>query len=362
MKKILSVVGARPNFIKIAPFHKVIQGYSQRVKHIICHTGQHFDEKMSDVFFNELGMPRPDYNLGISGGSHTHQTALIMMEFEQVIRKENPDLVVVPGDVNSTLACSLVAAKSGIKLAHIESGLRSFNREMPEEINRIVTDVLADYLFVSEPSGIDNLKNEGIPDDRIFYVGNIMMDSLVSFMEKIENEQAQKSLGLKDKEYILATFHRPSNVDDAIQLRKLVDFLSRVSRRENLIFPIHPRTKANIIKFGFEQFLDPKIKQTEPLGYIRFLSLLQNSKLIITDSGGIQEECTFLGIPCITVRKDTERPITLTEGTNHLVGTDFDALDETISSVLKNPKIGLIPKYWDGKTAERIAGILIDSI
>ncbi|MCG8305816.1 MAG: UDP-N-acetylglucosamine 2-epimerase (non-hydrolyzing) [Cytophagales bacterium] len=359
MKKILTVVGTRPNFVKIAPFHNALRKYSERVNHIVCHTGQHFDEKMSGVFLEELEMPKPDYNLGISGGSHAKQTAQIMMEFERVLHDEHPDLVVVPGDVNSTLACSLVAAKLGVKLAHIESGLRSFNREMPEEINRIVTDALADYLFVSEPSGIENLRKEGVPDDRIFYVGNIMIDSLTSFLDKIKNEQAHTSFGLKDRDYILVTFHRPSNVDNSGQLRKLVDFLSRLSRNENLIFPVHPRTRANIRNFGLGQFLDPKIKRTEPLGYVSFLSLVRNSKLIITDSGGIQEECTFLGIPCITVREDTERPVTVSEGTNYLAGTDVDRLDEIIYEALANPKKGQIPKYWDGNTAERIVEIIL---
>lgn len=359
MKKIISVVGARPNFIKIAPLHKALSKYKGEVQHIICHTGQHFDKKMSDVFFTELEMPAPSYNLGISGGTHANQTAKIMMKFEEVLEKENPDLIVVPGDVNSTLACGLVAAKSGVKLAHIESGLRSFNRNMPEEINRIVTDVIADYLFVSEPSGLENLKNEGIDEDKVFYVGNIMIDSLESFMDKIESEQSHKIFGLKEKEYIAVTFHRPSNVDHPEKLKDLAEFISRVSENEKVVFPMHPRTKGNFEKFKLEKSLNSNIIQTEPLGYLSFLSLVKNAKLIITDSGGIQEECTYMGVPCVTAREDTERPTTIDIGTNYLGGTDFQNLDGLINGVLEKPKKGSIPRYWDGKTAERIVKIIL---
>lgn len=362
MKKIISVVGARPNFIKIAPLHKALRRYQSDVNHIICHTGQHFDEKMSAVFFEELEMPRPQFNLGISGGSHTYQTANIMLEFEKIVEKERPDLVVVPGDVNSTLACSLVASKMNIQLAHIESGLRSFNREMPEEINRLVTDVLADYLFVSEPSGIENLENEGISKDKVHYVGNIMIDSLVSFKDKFQKEQSYKSLAVSPKDYILVTFHRPSNVDDPVKLRKLIEFLSRLSNSENVVFPMHPRTKANIDKFDLKGLISENIIISEPLGYLAFLSLVETSKLIITDSGGIQEECTYMKVPCLTARNDTERPITISEGTNYLAGTDFDKFDDLVSSSLFKPKKGQIPKFWDGKTAERISEILIKSL
>ena len=362
MKKIISVVGARPNFIKIAPLHKALSKYDSEIQHIICHTGQHFDKKMSDVFFKELEIPAPIYNLGISGGTHANQTAKIMMKFEEILEKENPDLVVVPGDVNSTLACGLVAAKSGVKLAHIESGLRSFNRAMPEEINRIVTDVIADYLFVSEPSGLENLKNEGINDDKIFYVGNIMIDSLVGFNDKICSENTLTNLELEKGGYVLVTFHRPSNVDDPVKLAELLKLLSRLAIKEKIIFPIHPRTMNNIEKYGLKGLIDEKIIQTDPLGYLNFLSLVKHSKLILTDSGGIQEECTFMGVPCITAREDTERPTTIDIGTNYLGGTDFRNLDGLINQVLEKPKKGSIPKYWDGKTAERIAEIIVKFI
>jgi len=361
MKKIISVVGARPNFIKIAPLHKALVKYNNEIQHIICHTGQHFDEKMSDVFFNELEMPRPKYNLGISGGTHAHQTANIMLEFEKILIDENPDLVVVPGDVNSTLACSLVASKIGIKLAHIESGLRSFNREMPEEINRIVTDVIADYLFVSEPSGLENLKKEGISKDKVFYVGNIMIDSLVGFNDKINSENTHSKLGVDKKQYVLVTFHRPSNVDNHDKLAELLKLLTRLSKKQKIVFPVHPRTKHNIEKFDLEKLLAPGIVQTEPLGYLSFLSLINNAKLVLTDSGGIQEECTFMHVPCITAREDTERPVTTELGTNYLGGANFQEMDILIDEVIRNPKKGAIPKYWDGKTAERIAEIIVKS-
>ena len=362
MKKVISVVGARPNFIKIAPLHRSFQKYKNEFHHLICHTGQHFDEKMSAVFFNELEMPRPTYNLGISGGSHAYQVAHIMLEFEKILIKEKPDLVVVPGDVNSTMACSVVASKMGVKLAHIESGLRSFNRQMPEEINRLITDVLADFLFVSEPSGLENLNEEGISSEKIFYVGNIMIDSLVYYKDKISKADSHKNLGLNEKDYVLVTFHRPSNVDSPEKLLELLKLLSRISEKTTIVFPIHPRTSSNIEKFKLGKYLDSKVIITEPLGYLDFLSLVQNSKLVITDSGGIQEECTYMNVPCVTARNDTERPVTVKTGTNYLGGTEFNELDNIIEQVLSAPKKGAIPKYWDGKTAERIVDILVKSV
>lgn len=362
MKKIISVVGARPNFVKIAPLHRALLPYQDQIAHLICHTGQHFDQKMSDVFFKELGIPEPTFNLEVSGGSHAQQTARIMMAFEEIIIREKPDLIVVPGDVNSTLACSLVASKIGIKLAHIESGLRSYNRQMPEEINRIVTDVLADFLFVSEPSGLDNLEKEGIDSKKVFFVGNIMIDTLVMLKARIEKECAYIQYGLDKKNYVLVTFHRPSNVDDPQQLKELLKMLSRLSDSENVVFPIHPRTRKNIDKLKYNDLLNSRIMLTEPIGYLSFLSLIQNAKLVMTDSGGIQEECTFLHVPCITAREDTERPITIDAGTNYLGSTDFKKLDTLVLDVLTHPKTGRIPELWDGKTAERIVEILVKTI
>lgn len=362
MKKVLSVVGARPNFVKIAPLHRAFMKYPKQFEHIICHTGQHFDEKMSDIFFNELEMPRPTYNLGISGGSHTYQAANIMLKFEKVLLEEKPDLVVVPGDVNSTMACSLVASKMGIKLAHVESGLRSFNREMPEEINRVVTDVLADFLFVSEPDGMKNLNHEGIAEEKIFHVGNIMIDSLAYYEAKISKVNAHLGINLNSKDYILVTFHRPSNVDDIDKLSGLLKLLSRIAGKYKIVFPMHPRTKSNIERFGLRKYLDQNVILIEPQGYLDFLSLVKNSSMVLTDSGGIQEECTYMQVPCITARDDTERPITVTSGTNILAGTDFNNLDPIVEKVLLTPKQGIVPVLWDGRTAERIVEILMKSI
>lgn len=359
MKKIISVVGARPNFIKIAPLHRAFQPYQEKIKHLICHTGQHFDEKMSEVFFKEFGLPKPDFNLGIGGGSHASQTARIMLAFEEILVAEKPDLVIVPGDVNSTMACSLVASKFGIPIAHVESGLRSFDRGMPEEVNRVVTDVLSDFLFVSEPSGLINLKNEGIADEKVFYVGNIMIDSLVDFLPKIEASQKVKELGMEKGEYVLVTFHRPSNVDSPEFLNELVDMLNDIAVRVPVVFPIHPRTRKHLESNGMLNKFSDNVKFTEPIGYIDFLALVKDARFIITDSGGIQEETTFLGVQCITVRDNTERPVTVELGTNQLIGTDLKdvkkAYDKLFAGELKE---GRIPELWDGQTAMRIAGIL----
>jgi len=362
-KKIISIVGARPNFIKIAPIHKAFQVYNDSVKHMICHTGQHFDEKMSQVFFEELEMTKPDFNLGISGGSHAEQTAGIMTAFEKILDTEKPDLIIVPGDVNSTLATSLVASKKGIRIAHVEAGLRSFDREMPEEINRIVTDVLSDMLFVTEQSGIDNLKKEGISKEKIFFTGNVMIDSLAFYLPKIEKSEILKQLSLDKGNFILTTFHRPSNVDTPEGLKQLIGLLNDLAAKRKVVFPVHPRTKNNLQKFGLTANISSNIVITEPIGYIDFLSLVKNSELIITDSGGIQEESTWLGVQCITVRNNTERPVTVTVGTNQLIGTDFAKVKNTATDVLNGKlKKGHIPELWDGKAAERIAKIIVDHI
>ena len=360
MLKIISVVGARPNFIKIAPVHKALQKYSKKVNHLICHTGQHFDVNMSKIFFDELEMPKPDFYLGVSGGSHAEQTARIMIEFEKTLLAEKPDLIIVPGDVNSTLACSLVAAKLGTKIAHVESGLRSFDREMPEEINRIVTDILADFLFVSEPSGLKNLKNEGITDNKIFHVGNVMIDSLIYYMPKINNSLILKSLNLIENKYVLVTFHRPKNVDSKENLIKLVEFLNTLGIKRKVIFPVHPRTKINLNEYGLAGKFNNNVIITEPVGYIDFLALSKNAELIITDSGGIQEETTFMGVQCLTVRKNTERPITVEIGTNQLISTKLSEVEKAAFAILDGKiKNGSIPELWDGHTAERIVEILI---
>jgi UDP-N-acetylglucosamine 2-epimerase (non-hydrolysing) len=359
MKKIISVVGTRPNFVKIAPVIRALEPYKDQFLHSLCHTGQHFDEKMSTVFFDELGMPKPDFYLGINQGSHAVQTAGIMVEFEKVLLREKPDLVIVPGDVNSTMACSLAAAKLSVKIAHIESGLRSFDREMPEEINRIITDVISDYLFVTEESGLINLSNEGINQEKIFFTGNTMIDSLVYFREKIDHSSALESLALDMGKYILVTFHRPSNVDNQTGLTEIFTFLNKLAQTKKVVFPIHPRTKTNLQKLPLAQKLHPNLMLVDPLGYFDFLKLVKNAGVVITDSGGIQEETTFLGVPCVTVRNNTERPSTIDVGTNIMTGTDLAKVSEVVQNILQGDiKQGKLPEKWDGHAAERVAAIL----
>lgn len=359
MNKILSVVGARPNFIKIAPVHKAFQQYPTLFEHKIIHTGQHFDHKMSKVFFDELQMPEPYLNLNIHGGSHAQQTARIMQAFEQVLIDEQPDMIIVPGDVNSTLACSLVASKMNIPVAHVESGLRSFDRTMPEEINRILTDQISELLFVSEPSGITHLLNEGIAKEKIHYVGNVMIDSLVHSMPIIKKSIILEKLGLQPGEYILATFHRPSNVDKEEKLRELVTFLNELSKKQKVVFPIHPRTQNNLTNNNLLHLLDDNIQLTEPLAYTDFLQLINNSIMVVTDSGGIQEETTFLGIICCTLRANTERPVTIDVGTNYLLGDNFRKASSKVIELLEEErKTAAIPEYWDGHTADRIVKVI----
>ena len=359
MGKIISVVGARPNFIKIAPVHRAFEKYEPEFQHLICHTGQHFDEKMSKIFFDELNMPKPAFYLGISGGSHAIQTARIMTEFEQILLSEKPDMIVVPGDVNSTMACSLVASKMGIPIAHVEAGLRSFDRTMPEEINRLVTDALSDLLFVSEESGMKHLKNEGIDDSKVHFVGNVMIDSLVSYLPNIKESGVLAELELTEKEFILVTFHRPANVDHPDYLIELIDFLNELSASKKVVFPIHPRTRNNLKTNNLLDRIGENILLLDPVGYIDFLRLTMTARLVVTDSGGIQEETTWLGVPCVTVRDNTERPVTVTIGTNTLAGTNLKKVRTAVKEVLDgNLKNGKIPDLWDGKTAERIAKII----
>lgn len=359
MKKIISIVGARPNFMKVAPIHKAFQKHNSKVKHLICHTGQHYDKKMSKVFFEDLEMPHPDFYLGVGSGSHAEQTANVMIEFEKVLLTEKPDLIIVVGDVNSTVACSLVASKLNIKVAHIEAGLRSFDRTMPEEINRLLTDAISDYLFVSEKSGLVNLKSEGISQDKVHFVGNVMIDSLIHYLPKAEQSSVLRTYGLIPSKYLLFTLHRPSNVDSKDFLKELMQLFENLSAERQIIFPIHPRTKKNLVEAGYGDNIHKNIILTEPIGYIDFLSLTKNAELIITDSGGIQEESTYLGVQCITVRNNTERPVTVEVGTNQLIGTDLKSIEKTAKEILSgNIKKGGIPELWDGKTAERITEFL----
>jgi len=360
LKKIISVVGARPNYMKVAPIHRAFQKYSDQVQHLICHTGQHYDVNMSKIFFEELELPQPDFYLGVGSGSHAEQTAKIMIEFEKVLIQENPDLVIVVGDVNSTIACSLVAVKLGIKVAHVEAGLRSFDRTMPEEINRLLTDQIADYLFVTEKSGIENLKNEGIPDEKIFFVGNTMIDSLVHYLPKIENSTILDDLSLKPREYIVVTLHRPSNVDNPENLVKIFNEFKKIAEKIKIVFPIHPRTKRTL-HFANIDYEHPNILLIEPVGYISFIKLVKNSLIVLTDSGGIQEETTYLKIPCLTLRKNTERPITAEIGTNKLIGIEYEKIAEECFETINNPpKNSQIPPLWDGKAAERITAKVIE--
>ncbi|MCX8011387.1 MAG: UDP-N-acetylglucosamine 2-epimerase (non-hydrolyzing) [Ignavibacteria bacterium] len=358
MKKIISVVGARPNFMKVAPIHRAIKKLNNRFNHLICHTGQHYDENMSKIFFDELELPIPEYYLGVGSSSHAEQTARIMIEFEKVLLKENPNLVIVVGDVNSTIACSLVAVKLGIKVAHVEAGLRSFDRTMPEEINRILTDSISDFLFVTEESGIKNLIKEGIPKEKIFFVGNTMIDSLIHYLPKVEKSKILDQLGLNKKDYIAVTLHRPSNVDNPESLKKIYNQFEQISGHIKIIFPIHPRTKKNFSLTDI-QLNNEKILFTDPIGYLDFIQLVKNSKLVLTDSGGIQEETTYLKIPCLTLRENTERPSTIELGTNRLIGTRYESISkECLSLMNSNSSESQIPPLWDGKAAERIVAYL----
>lgn len=363
MKKIISVVGARPNFMKVAPLYREFKKYDNKIQHLICHTGQHYDDKMSKIFFDELELPKPDFYLGVGSGTHAEQIAGVMVAFEKVLQKESPSLVIVVGDVNSTIACSLVASRFGIKVAHVEAGLRSFDRSMPEEINRMLTDTIADYLFVTEQSGINNLHHEGIQEDKIFFTGNVMIDSLVYYLPKVEKSDMLQKLSLSPRDYILVTLHRPANVDTEEGLKGLCDMLNRISAKKKIVFPIHPRTKNNLEKYGLTNIVSGNVLLTDPLGYIEFVSLIKNSLLIVTDSGGIQEESTYLQIPCITVRDNTERPVTVTVGTNRLIGTDTGKVERAVDEILQGKiKPGKIPELWDGYAAGRICKIVAEFI
>jgi UDP-N-acetylglucosamine 2-epimerase (non-hydrolysing) len=365
MKKVISVVGARPNFMKVAPIDRAFKKYSDIIEHIIVHTGQHYDHKMSAAFFQDLNMPEPKYFLNVGSGSHSVQTAKVMVEFEKVCLEVKPDLVLVVGDVNSTIAATLTAVKLGIKVAHIEGGLRSRDRSMPEEINRIATDAICNYCFTTEPVAMENLINENYPKDNIYYVGNTMIDSQVYALPMTKNSNVLLSNDLKPKEFVLVTIHRPSNVDEPEQLKMLLDVFNYLSKSRKVIFPIHPRTLKNISAFGLNHIIEnnKNILFLEPLGYIDFLSLMKDADFIMTDSGGIQEETTALKIHCLTIRTSTERPITTEIGTNILVYPNFDNITNAIDNMLTiTRKKGSVPEMWDGKTGERITSIIVKDI
>ena len=358
MKKILIVVGTRPNFIKITQFKKVALNYpDMQIK--IAHTGQHFDQNMADVFFSQFDL-QPDFFLEVDSASALVQMGETLIKLEKLINEDfYPDLIITPGDVNSTLAVSIVANKLGIPLAHLESGLRSFDREMPEEINRILTDEISDYYFVTEKSGLENLRREHKPG-KVFYVGNTMIDTMVAFDEKIDASTAQKDLGIRG-DFVLMTIHRPSNVDNEVGLVKLIELIRRLSGNYQVVFPIHPRTRANISKFGLDrQFNElPNVILTEALGYFEFQNLVKHCRLVLTDSGGIQEETTFRKIPCLTLRDTTERPVTTEIGTNSLTTFDPELIMKFIQDIVSGSyKKGVVPDLWDGKATERILEIL----
>jgi len=349
--KVFHIVGARPNFMKVAPVLNALKAH-KNVAQTLIHTGQHYDVNMSDIFFQQLGIPAPDVNLAVGSGSHAKQTAEIMTRLEPVLLERKPDLVLVYGDVNSTVATALVCAKLEIRLGHVEAGLRSFDRSMPEEINRLVTDQLADLLFTPSPDGDENLRKEGIAAEKIFRVGNVMIDSLVRLLPAALETSRD---GLPDR-YALVTLHRPANVDDSARLRGILESLLEVNRDLAVIFPAHPRTRKRIADFGLQA---GQLRVLDPLPYLDFLALQARATVVITDSGGIQEEATYLHVPCLTVRENTERPITVTMGTNVLVGRDAAKLRAELAKVLAGKaKKGVVPPLWDGHTGERIADVV----
>jgi UDP-N-acetylglucosamine 2-epimerase (non-hydrolysing) len=397
--KVLMVVGARPNFMKVAPIIRAAHDHHEertglQIDHLLVHTGQHYDEAMSDRFFADLGLPTPDVHLGVGSGSHAQQTAEVMKKFEDIVLREKPDVVVVVGDVNSTLACALVTAKLSLDsagsrplIAHVEAGLRSFDRTMPEEINRIVTDHVSDLLFVTEESGLQNLLNEGISPDWIHFVGNTMIDSLLAFNEKAEASTVLEELGLRIRtekdvknnavaRYALLTLHRPSNVDTRDAFLGILEGLEELAAGYPIVFPVHPRTRRRIKEFGLESCIGVNktsvnsdtlgsenmrkgIILTDPLGYLDFLCVMKNAAIVVTDSGGIQEETTCLGIPCVTVRENTERPVTVECGTNIIAGTGKDRIRDAIRGQMERKAGHRMPKHWDGRAAERIIDVLI---
>lgn len=358
--KIVHVAGARPNFVKIASIMHACDR-QDAIQSVLVHTGQHYSENMSRMFFDELDIPKPDINLEVGSGSHACQTAEIMKRFEAVLLEEKPDLVLVVGDVNSTVACALDAIKLGIKCIHVEAGLRSFDRSMPEEINRIVTDSICDMLFVTEQSGIDNLDREGISGPKVHFVGNVMIDTLLANRAKAEESTILDNLALVSQQYAVVTLHRPSNVDVYTVFSGVIDALEAIQQDQPIVFPIHPRTVKNLEDNGLMVRLKKLtgMKLIEPLGYLDFLKLMSNAKIVLTDSGGMQEETTILGVPCLTLRDNTERPVTVDVGTNQLVGSEPDAILRGYQKAINGKSLTRIPPLWDGRASHRIVEILL---
>lgn len=362
MLKVINVVGARPNFMKVAPIVAAMKKRPAKFLPLVVHTGQHYDAAMSDSFFRDLELPQPDTHLGVGSGSHAAQTAAVMERFEPVVLSEKPDWVLVVGDVNSTIACALVCVKLGIKVAHVEAGLRSRDRTMPEEINRLLTDQIADLLFTPSPDADENLVAEGIPRERIRFVGNVMIDSLQKNLKKARELPTREQLGLSDVDYALLTLHRPSNVDMRDSFEPILAALEAIASRLPIVFPVHPRTRKTIAELGLSEHVESikELRTVEPLGYLDFLNLLSDARLVLTDSGGIQEETTALGIPCLTLRENTERPITVEMGTNVVVGTDATKIIRAANAALDGAAKKSLrqPPLWDGQTSERILDAL----
>ena len=360
MIKIICVCGARPNFMKIAPIMRAFNSKGN-FHTLLVHTGQHYDENMSRLFFDELEIPKPDVNLEVGSASHATQTAEIMKRFEPVVLDFKPDYVLVVGDVNSTIACGMVAVKLATKLIHVEAGLRSFDRTMPEEINRLLTDAISDLLFVTEQSAVDNLRNEGIDSDKVHFVGNVMIDTLMANKQKAQTSDVLQRLQLSAKAYTVITLHRPSNVDDMNKFSQIVTAFEEIEKEMKLVFPIHPRTRDNIKagKLAARMKAITNLLLLEPIGYLDFLRLTSDAALVMTDSGGIQEETTILGVPCMTLRDNTERPVTITEGTNRLVHTTTEDILSNYRQIRSGNRAAAgTPKLWDGRAAERIATII----
>ena len=359
--RIINIVGARPNLPKIAPLIREMQRHPE-IEPLLVHTGQHYDENLSNIFFRQMGIPAPYINLGAGSGTHAEQTAEILKRIEPILRKEQPDLVLVVGDVNSTIAVSLAAVKLGIPVAHVEAGLRSFDRSMPEEINRVLTDALAEYLFATENDAVNNLLKEGRPPEIIHLVGNVMIDSLLHFLPFAQQSRIGDEIGLHDGKgwhrYGVLTLHRPSNVDSTEKLAELLDAIDTIAQQVPIVFPVHPRTQQRLAQSGIKHH--PQLRLTPPLGYLDFLCLLSKATLALTDSGGIQEETTALGVPCLTLRENTERPVTVSCGTNVLVGTNPSKVVAAAEQILRGDgKKGRTPPLWDGHAAERIVKILL---
>ncbi|HKM56402.1 MAG TPA: UDP-N-acetylglucosamine 2-epimerase (non-hydrolyzing) [Isosphaeraceae bacterium] len=355
--RIITVAGARPNFMKIAPLMWEMRRRAG-IDAYLVHTGQHYDERMSRLFFEELEIPRPDIDLGVGSGSHACQTAEVMKRFEPIVLEQKPDAIVVVGDVNSTIACALVAVKLGVPVAHVEAGLRSFDRTMPEEINRILTDAISRWLFVTERSGVENLRREGVPEDRVFLVGNVMIDTLLACRELSRRSSIRDDLRLTGRPFGVLTLHRPANVDDPEVLAGILSAIDHLQRELPVVFPVHPRTRKALA--GHDLAAMPGLIVTEPLGYLDFMKLLAEARLVLTDSGGIQEETTVLGVPCLTLRHNTERPITIEQGTNQLVGLDPQRVVAAAQRALSDPsRGGRVPNLWDGRAAARIVEIMI---